>query len=168
MNSRFYVHSAALATVAVLLAGCSGSADGDKSVAGNPLQLRVVGSMVDGACTAPSLKSDGPASACNTTGTTKYELGKSLGTITPTSVTLSADQGSAHSIVFEFNAADTSRLSTASGTAMNKNLAILLDGRVLSAPLVNAQITSSPLTLAFSTAAEAKQTVIALRPSGTP
>lgn len=163
MNPRIAVHVAVLATVSVLLAGCSGPADGDAHAAGKPLQLRLVSSTVDGTCTAPALTSDGPASACNTAGTTTYELGKSLGTVTPTSVTLSADQGSANSIILELNAADTSTLGKVTGDAIDKNLAIILDGRVLSAPLVKTPITSSPLTLAFGTASEAKQTAAKLR-----
>jgi hypothetical protein len=167
MNPRFAVHFAVLAAASVLLAGCSGSADSDARAAGKPLQLRLVSSTVDGACTAPVLTSDDPASACNTAGTTTYELGKSLGTVAPTSVTLSADQGSAHSIILELNAADTSTLGKVTGDAIDKNLAIILDGRVLSAPLVKTPITSSPLTLAFGTASEAKQTAAELRASAT-
>jgi preprotein translocase subunit SecD len=168
MNPRLPVYFVVLTTVAVLLAGCSGTADGNESVAGKPLQLRLVTSMVDGTCTAPTLESDGPASACNAAGTTTYELGKSLGTLTPTSVTLSTDKGSAHSIVLELNAADTSRLGKVSGAAIDKNLAIVLNGRVLSAPLVKAPITSSPLTLAFGTASEAKETAADLKAPTTP
>jgi preprotein translocase subunit SecD len=167
MNTRFGVQFAVLAVVTVLLAGCSSTANAGVSATGKPLQLRLVISSVDGTCTAPALRSDGPASACNTAGTTTYELGKSLGTVTPTSVTLSADQGSAHSIILELNAADTSTLGKVSGDAIDKNLAIILDGRVLSAPLVKAPITSSPLTLAFGTASEAKQTAAELGASAT-
>jgi len=168
MNSRLSIQFVVLATVAVLLAGCSGAVGGNESVAGKPLQLRLVTSMVDSTCTAPTLKSDGPGTACNAAGTTTYELGESLGTLTPTSVTLSTEQGSAHSIVLELNSADTSRLGKVSGAAIDRNLAIVLNGRVLSAPVVKTPITSSPLTLAFGTASEAKEIAADLKAPGAP
>lgn len=84
------------------------------------------------------------------------------------SVTLSKDQGSAHSVILVLNQADTSTLGNVSGDAIDKNLAIVLDGRVLSAPLVKAPITTSPLTLAFGSASEAKQTAADLSASATP
>lgn len=115
----------------------------------------------------PTLASDGPASACDRAGTTTYELGKSLGTITPTSVTLSRDQGPAHSVILELNAADTSTLGNVTSKAIDKHLAIVLDGRVLAAPLVKAPILTSPLTLAFGTASEAKQIAAELSTSAT-
>ena len=168
MNPRFLIRFAILATVSVLLAGCSSPADVDANAEGKPLQLRLVTSSVDGTCTALVLRSEGPASSCNKAGTTTYELGKLLGTVTPTSVTLSKDQGSAHSITLKLNTADMSTLGKVSGDAIDKKLAIVLDGRVLSAPLVKAPITDSPLNLAFGTASEAKQTAVELRKSTTP
>jgi preprotein translocase subunit SecD len=167
MNTRFIAHCTVLAAVAVLLGGCSSTATGDASSSGKPLQLRLVTSSAQGTCSAPALTSDGPASACDSAGTTTYELGKSLGTITPTSVTLSKDQESTHSVTLELNKADTDTLGNVSSKAIDKNLAILLDGRVLSAPTVKAPITTSPLTLAFETASEAKQTATELRASAT-
>ena len=166
MNTQFVRHIPVLIAVAVLLAGCSSVASSDAGSAGKPLQLRLVISSAEGACSAPALTSDGPASACDSAGTTTYELGKSLGTITPTTVTLSAEQGSTHSVVLELNKADTDTLGNVSGKAIDKNLAIILDGRVLSAPLVKAPITTSPLTLGFGTASKAKQTAADL--SATP
>lgn len=166
MNTRFVARFAVLATAVLLLAGCSGTA-GDAGSAGKPLQLRLVTSSVDGACTVPALTTDGPASACGSTGAVTYQLGKSLGTITPTSVTLAKDQGPAHMVVLELNSADTATLGTVSGEAMDKKLAIILDGRVLSAPNVKAAITTSPINLAFGTAAEAKQAVADLSASAT-
>ena len=168
MITQFVSRVAVLATVAILLAGCSSRATSNNSSPGKSLQLRLVTSTVDGPCTLPAISSDTPASACNMAGTTTYKLGKSLGTITPTSVTLAEDQGSAHSIILRLNKADTSTLGTVSGEAIDKNLAIVLDGRVLSAPLVKSPITTSPLTLAFATASEAKQTAADLTTSATP
>lgn len=168
MNTWFVARFTILAAVALVLAGCSSTAAGGPSSLGQPLQLRLVTSSVEGPCTVPTLTSDGPASACDRAGTTTYELGKSLGTITPTSVKISNDQGSAHSVILEFNAADISTLGTVSSKAIDKNLAFVLDGRVLSAPLVKAPILTSPLALAFGTASEAKQTAAELTSSATP
>jgi len=168
MNTRFITCFTALAAATVLLAGCSSTAAGGAGSPAKPLQLRLVTSSAEGTCSAPALTSDGPSSACDRAGTTTYELGKSLGTITPTSVTLSKDQGSAHSVLLVLNQADTSTLGKVSGDAIDKNLAIVLDGRVLSAPLVKAPITTSPLTLAFGSASEAKQSAADLSASVTP
>lgn len=168
MNTRFVARFAILASVAILLAGCSSTARGDTSSPGQPLQLRLVTSSVEGACTLPGLKSDGPGSGCDSAGTITYELGKSLGTITPTAVTLSKDQGSAHSVVLELNAADAGTFGDATGKAIDKNLAIVLDGRVLAAPLVKAPITTGPLTLAFGTASEAKHAAAELSAPAAP
>lgn len=167
MNTRLIARFTVLGAATVLLAGCSSTATDDASSPGKPLQLRLVTSSVEGTCSAPALTSDGPASACDSAGTTTYELGKSLGTITPTSITLSKDQGSTHSVILELNKADIDTLGNVSGEAIHKNLAILLEGRVLSAPVVEAPITTSPLTLAFETASDAKQTATELRASAT-
>jgi preprotein translocase subunit SecD len=51
---------------------------------------------------------------------------------------------------------------------LDKNLAVILDGRVLSAPLVKDSLTTNPLTLVFETPSEAKQVVADLRTSATP
>jgi predicted small secreted protein len=168
MNTRFVVRFAILASVAILLAGCSSTARGDISSPGQPLQLRLVTSAVEGACTLPTLKSQGPGSGCDSAGTITYELGESLGTITPTSVTLSKDQGPAHLVILELNVADTSTLGNVTSKAIDKNLAIVLDGQVLSAPLVKAPITTGPLTLAFGTASEAKHAAAELSAPAAP
>jgi preprotein translocase subunit SecD len=168
MNTRLGASFAALAAVATLLAGCSSTATGATSSPGKPLQLRLVISSVEGTCSAPALTSDGPASACDRAGTTTYELAKSLGVVTPTSVALPKDQGSANSVTLELSKADTGTFADVSHKAIDKNLAIVLDGRVLSAPLVKAPLTTSEVTLAFGTASEAKQVAAELSASATP
>ncbi len=67
---------------------------GAAALPGKSLQLRLVVSSVDSACSAPALSSDGPASACDRAGVTTYELAKSLGVDTPTSVELTLVFGS--------------------------------------------------------------------------
>lgn len=119
--------------------------------------MRLVISSVEGTCSEPALSSDGPASACDRSGTTTFELAKSLGVVTPTSVALGKNHGSAQSVTLELNKADTSKFSDVSREAIGKDLAILLDGQVLSAPLVEESITTRELYLMFRTSSEAKQ-----------
>jgi preprotein translocase subunit SecD len=158
---------AVLAAVVALLAGCSSTASVGDGSPGTPLQLRLVASSVQGTCSAPALTSDEPASACDRAGNTTYQLGESLGVITPTSVVIPKDQGSAQSIILELDKADTGMLADVSRAAIDKHLAILLDGRVLSAPLVKNPLTTSQVTLAFGTASEAKQVAAELTASAT-
>ena len=168
MNTRFVAHFAVLAAVAIFLAGCSSAATVDTGLPGKPLQLRLVVSSVDGTCSAPALSSDGPASACDRAATTTYELAKSLGVVRPTSVAFPENEGSENLVVLELNKADTATLRDVSREAIDKHLAIVLDGRVLSAPLVKDPLTTSQLTLAFGTASEAKQVAADLGASATP
>lgn len=91
-----------------------------------------------------------------------------LGEVTPDSIALSEDQGSANSVTLGLSDADTGTLGDVSREALNKNLAIVLDGRVLSARLVKDALTTTTLTLMFKTASEAKQVAADLRATATP
>jgi preprotein translocase subunit SecD len=91
-----------------------------------------------------------------------------LGVITPDSVTLSDDQGPTNSVNLDLNDTDIDTISDASREALEKNLAIVLDGRVLSAPLVKDALTDSPLTLVFGTVSEAQQVAADMRTATTP
>ncbi|WP_104198923.1 hypothetical protein [Cryobacterium sp. Y29] len=71
-------------------------------------------------------------------------------------------------MTLDLNDTDAETLSAASSKALNKNLAMVLDGRVLSAPLVKDPLTSSPLTLMFATATEAKKAAADLSAATTP
>jgi preprotein translocase subunit SecD len=73
------------------------------------------------------------------------------------SVDVPKHEGSPQSVVLNFNKADTRTLDAVSRQAMGKSLAILLDGRVLSAPIVEEPITTSQVTSAFATSSEATQ-----------
>jgi preprotein translocase subunit SecD len=113
--------------------------------------------------------SDRAASACDREGATTYELGPSLGSITPTSVTLSKDQQPARSIVLEFDESDAETLGKVSQQAVDKQLAILFEGRVLSAPLVREPITDGRFMMAFGSSSQAQKITKALKattPSG--
>jgi preprotein translocase subunit SecD len=112
--------------------------------------------------------SAGPATACNKAGTTTYKLAKTLGAITPTSVALTKNQGPANAVTLGFSKADASTLGDVSRKAIDKHLAIILEGRVISAPLVKQPLTARTLTLAFRTASGAKQVAAKLGAYGTP
>ena len=91
-----------------------------------------------------------------------------LGVITPDSVTLSSVQESAPTVTLSLSDADTVTLGDVSREALNHNLAIVLEGRVLSAPLVMDALTTSALTLAFASASEAELAAADLRAPSTP
>ena len=76
--------------------------------------------------------------------------------MTPTSVTRGG-QGAGQTVVVKFDKADASTLSDVTGKAIDKQLALLLNGKVLSAPTVKAPITADMVSFGFTTAAEADQ-----------
>jgi preprotein translocase subunit SecD len=165
LRAQAFARLTVLVAVASIVAGCS-AANGDGGSHTPPLQLRLVTSSAKGPCSAPPLTSDGPGSACDGAGTTTYELAESLGVVTPTSVTLDG-QGTGQTVVAEFDKADASKLGDVTGKALEKQLAILLDGRVLSAPVVKEPLTGGNLSFAFETASEAEQVAAELDASAT-
>jgi len=165
MRTRSFARLTALLAVASIVAGCS-AANGDGGSSTSPLQLRLVTSSAEGPCSAPPLTSDGPGSACDRAGTTTYELGESLGVVTPTSVAR-GDQRSGQTVVVGFDTADSNKLGDVTRRALEKRLAILLEGRVLAAPVVKDPITTGNVSFAFGTASEAGQVVAALGTSPT-
>lgn len=158
---------AVLAVVAASLSGC-GTDSGGEGSAIQPLQLRLVTSSTGGDCSAPALTTDGAASACDWTGTTTYELGESLGVVTPTSVVRSTDQGQQVVVALELDDADTSTLADVTEDAQQQRLAMLLDGRVISAAVVMDRITTGQIQLALGTAPEAEEIAARLGASATP
>jgi hypothetical protein len=142
-----------LVAVVAVVGGCS-AAKGDGDSRTPQLQLRIVTSSTEGPCSAPTLTSAGPGSACDRAGTTTYKLAKSLGVVTPRSVRRDA-QG--ESVEADFDKADATRFGDVTGEAVEKQLAVLLDGRVLSATVVKEPITSGKVTFALGTASEAKK-----------
>lgn len=166
MRAQTFARLTVLVAVASIVAGCS-AANSDGGSPKPPLQLRIVTSSAEGPCSAPPLTSDGPGSACDRAGSTTYKLGKSLGVLTPTSVTL-GDQGSGRTVDAEFDKADAGKLRDVTGMALEKQLAILLDGKVLTAPLVKEPLTGGKVALAVGTAAEAEQVAAELSASPTP
>ncbi len=164
MRAQTFARLTVLVAVASIVAGCSAAnrAGGSPTP---PLQLRLVTSSAEGPCSAPPLTSDGPGSACDRAGTTTYELGESLGVVTPTSVT--RDGQERQTVDAEFDKADASKLGDVTGKAVEKQLAILLDGKVLTAPVVKEPMTTGKVTFAFGTAAEAEKVVAELSASAT-
>ena len=85
--------------------------------------------------------------------------------MTPTSVT--RDGQERQTVRAEFDKADASKLGDVTGKALEKQLAILLDGKVLSAPVVKAPLTTGNVSFAFGTAAEAEKVATELGASPT-
>lgn len=168
VRTRSFARLTVLVAVASIVAGCSAAngANGDGGSPAPPLQLRLVTSSAAGPCSAPPLTSDGPGTTCDRTGTTTYELAESLGVVTPTSVTRDG-QGAGQRVVVEFDKEDASTLSDVTGKAIDKQLALLLKGKVLSAPTVKDPITAGKVTFGFGTASEADQVAALLGASAT-
>ena len=165
MRGQTFARLSVLVAVASIVAGCSAANRGGGSPK-PPLQLRLVTSSAEGPCSAPPLTSDGPGSACDRAGNTTYELAKSLGVVTPTSVTLEG-QGAGQTVAVEFDKADAGKLGDVTRAALEKQLAILVDGRVLGAPVVKEPLTSGKVSFAFGTASEAEQVAAELGASAT-
>lgn len=164
LRAQTFARLSVLVAVASIVAGCS-AANSDGGSPAPPLQLRLVTSSAEGPCSAPPLTTDGPGSACDRAGTTTYKLGESLGVVTPTSVTRDGQERQALEV--EFNKADASKFGDVTGKAVEKQLAILLHGKVLAAPVVKAPLTSGKMSFAFGTAAEAEKVATELGASPT-
>lgn len=148
---------AVLTGVVALLTGCGTESATDGNAVIKSLQLRVVVSEVDEACSAPPVTVDGPATACDRAGTTTYQLAKSLGTVTPTSTALSGDPSSSTSIALQLDKTDSATLAAATRKALKKRMAIVLNGEVLSAPQVMEPLTTGEVILAFGSSSAARQ-----------
>jgi len=150
----------ALLAATTLLAGC-GAAGGIGGASAPPLELRIVTASAQETCTVPPLSSDGPGSACDLAGTTTYAVGEPLGVVTPTSVTRSGE-GVQQQVDVRFGTTDRDTLAEVTRAAQGKELALLVDGRVLSASLVMEPITGGAFTFGFGTTGEADQVATAL------
>lgn len=145
---------------ASLVAGCgNGAGVASPSPA---LQLRIVTSSIEGPCSEPPLTSDAAGTACGMTGATSYEVGELLGEVTPTTATLIDGQGSGQGVAVELDEADAATLGDVTRGAVDERLALLLEGRVISAVRVVDPITGGQLVLATATSAEAEQVVATL------
>lgn len=149
-----------LVAAASVVARCS---DSETSSSPTPaLQLRLVTSSSEGPCSEPPLTSDAPGTTCGMAGVTTYEVGRLLGEVTPTTATLTDSQGSGPGIAIELDETNAATLGEVTGEAIDEQLALLLEGRVISAPRVAEPITTGQLVLAMPIPAEAEQVVATL------
>ena len=165
MSIRNVARLAALIAVGAIVAGCGEANDGNSTAP--ELQLRLVTSSADGSCTAEPLTADGPGAACDRVQNTTYELAKSLGAVTPRTVTRYS-QGSEHTVNVDFDTANTATLNDVFAQAMDRQLALLLDGEVLSAPTIKSPTFTGRVEISFETADEADQIAAELGGSPTP
>lgn len=165
MRTQSSARLAVLVSATFVVTGCA-AADGADGAAAPPLQMRIVTSSEPGPCTAAPLTADGPGTACGLDGTTTYELAESLGVVTPISVTRDG-QGGAQTIGVEFGEADASTLSEVTGDATDEQLALLLNGEVLTAATVLAPITNGAFSFGFRNAADADRVAALLGASST-
>jgi preprotein translocase subunit SecD len=171
MRTRSAARVVGLGTAAALLAGC-GSASGISAVSGSPtptltLELRLVDSSTDGPCSEPPLTSGAPGSACGESGTTTYQVGASLGEVTPTAVTYTGGLSARQVFRMEFDDAGRVTLADVTRSAVGKELAILVEGKVLSAAHVIDPITGGQFELTTTTPAETEKAAAALHASAT-
>ncbi|MGV8977357.1 MAG: SecDF P1 head subdomain-containing protein [Cellulomonas sp.] len=173
LHGSFFRPVALVATVLVL-AGCAST--GGVSAAGSSsptstaptLQLRLVDSSTDGPCSEPPLPSDAHGSACDESGTTTYQVGASLGAVTPTSVTYPGGEAERQMFTIQFDQAGSTTLADVSRAAIGQQLALLVEGRVLTAAKVLVPITGGQFELATTTPAQASTAAAALHASATP
>lgn len=93
-------------------------------------------------------------------------MADSLGVVTPRSVTRDG-QGAGQTVEAELDKEDASKLGDVTGQALDKQLAILLDGKVLGAPVVKEPLTGGKVSFAFGTPAEAEKVATELGASPT-
>jgi preprotein translocase subunit SecD len=115
----------------------------------------------------PPLTSGAPGSACGESGTTTYQVGASLGEVTPTAVTYASGQAARQVFRIEFDDAGRVTLAAVTRGAVGKELAILVQGRVLSAAHVVDPSIGGQFELATTTPAETEKVAAALHASAT-
>ena len=99
-------------------------------------------------------------------GTTTYELAVSLGVVTPASV-VRESEGAGRAVVVAFDEADARTLADVTGKAIGERVALVLDGKVLSAATVQAPITTGTFAFGFGTASDADRVAALLGASAT-
>jgi preprotein translocase subunit SecD len=170
MGIRSGARPVVLVAAALLLAGCgsvSGAAVGGSPSPALTLQLRLVDSSTDGPCSEPPLTSTAAGGACGESGTTTYQLGASLGDVAPTAVT-AVTHATTQVFRIEFDDAGKRTLADVTSGAVGKQLALLVEGRVLSAAHVADPITGGQFELAASTPDEATKVAAALHATAAP
>ena len=100
-------------------------------------------------------------------GTTTYQVGASLGEMTPTAVTYPGGQAARQVFGVELDREGSVKLADVTREAVGRQLAVLVEGRVLSAPTVMDLITNGQLEFVTTTPAEARRAAAALHASAT-
>lgn len=126
------------------------------------LDLRLVTSSMPGECTAPALTTDAPGTACDLDATTTYELGESLGHITPASVQLGGGQPAGATVELTFEGADQESLAAVTDGVIGQQLAMLADGTVLLATQVMSPIPGGAMEISAGTPTTASAIVALL------
>jgi preprotein translocase subunit SecD len=94
-------------------------------------------------------------------------VGASLGDVTPTAVTYPGGEASRQVFTIQFDQPGSVTLADVTRGAVGKQLALLVEGRVLSAAHVVNPITGGQFKLATTTPAEASKLAAALHASAT-
>lgn len=108
---------------------------------------------------AAPLTSVGPGTACDRSGNATYEVGESLGVVTPASV---AHDSQSPTVLVGLDGAGSSTFSAVTAKALGKQLAMLLDGRVIGAPVAKEAVSGGHIQMSFATASEAEAVAVAL------
>ena len=116
--------------------------------------------MTLGACTTAALTRGGAGVACGLAGMSRYELGAPLGELTVTHAVVANEfKGVATNtplVVVQFDAAGTMTFSAVTRANVGKQLAFLVAGKVVLAPMIQEPITDGMVELVpdpFSSAA---------------
>ncbi|CAL8967671.1 Protein translocase subunit SecD [Cellulomonas sp. T2.31MG-18] len=160
MRTQHVARTALLLTAVSLASGCA-VVDVQANPASYPIGLRLVTSSAPGPCSAPPLTADVAGTACDLAGSTTYVLGPPLATLTPRSVARQSP-AAGPSVVATFGPTDTTTLRDVTTGQVNKQVAVLRDGKVVAAPVIKAPITNGSVTFSFSTAAQADDAATAL------
>lgn len=95
-------------------------------------------------------------------------MGPSLGQVTPTAVTYPGGTAATRVFNLELDQAGSATLSDITSKTVGKQLAFVVDGRVLNAPNVGSPIAGGSLLLETSTPTETAQVAAALHATATP
>lgn len=130
-----------LVLTALLVAGCGRQASPVASTVLPSLQLRHVVSEAEGACTAPPLLTDAAGTSCSFDGRWSYALGPSLADLQPVSARFGSDPlGLETNLEVRLDRAGVERFADVSGDSIGRRVAVLFDGRVVTAPVIQSRI----------------------------
>ncbi|MCV2392949.1 hypothetical protein OEB99_01385 [Actinotalea sp. M2MS4P-6] len=117
------------------------------------IELRLVTSSTDGTCTEPPLTSGGAGRACDIDDATTYELGPTLGEATVATAHEVTPGSSQVNITLTSDGAD--EFARITNDLSGQQVALLVDGQVIGAPVVMAPVTLRDIELAMRSSHEA-------------